>query len=154
MGHMLGLVLIILMVGGVMLLRAQATRPRVPKKPSQAMGTVKLQSAEDSEAITSSEVARAETFVEATGGGWDDVPNRVAPDGGDFASYVAQQLRAAQMYAQANVAVGEWFDFTITNIPAVISPHEIVSGMIMQADTYGLGCGSAMNERFSFKRLA
>lgn len=96
----------------------------------------------------------ARTFVEATDGGWGDPPESVAVNGGSQADYVVEQLRAAQAHAQKNVAIGETFNFTITNIPAVMSPHEIMFGMMMQADSYGLRCGPAMNERFTFTRIA
>ena len=96
----------------------------------------------------------AQTFVEATGGGWSDSPETVAMDGGGQRDYVSEMLRRASVYARENVEVGEEFAFTITDIPAgIASPHEIVIGLMMQADEYGLQAGVLVNETAHFTRV-
>src|SRR5690606_13474182 len=82
----------------------------------------------------------ASTFVEATGGGWNDLPATVATDGGSQEGFVKEQLERARLYALENhIAIGESFEFTIDEIPVGLkSPHEIVFGMMMRANDYGL----------------
>lgn len=96
----------------------------------------------------------AETFVEATGGGWGDADEVVAIDGGEHADYVDEVLRDASEYARRHgVAVGEEFAYTLTRIPrGIASPHEIVFGIIMRASDYGLSPGVACDETLLFVR--
>ncbi len=95
----------------------------------------------------------ADTFVDATGGGWGEPPLVVAADGGSQADYVQQQLELAAIQAQ-DVAVGETFSFTLTNIPlGITSPHEIAFGLMMRAGEYGLLPGVMSNETIEFERL-
>ena len=69
------------------------------------------------------------TFVEATGGGWSDSPDRVRGNGGAQADFVGQTLERVRAYALENeIPVGQEFSFTITEIPnGISSPHEISS---------------------------
>lgn len=94
----------------------------------------------------------ADTFVEATGGGWSDSPEVVAGDGGSQADFVGQTLERARAYAlENNIPVGQEFGFTITDIPAGISsPHEIIFGLMMRASEYGLIPGTIVNETAFF----
>jgi len=96
-----------------------------------------------------------ETFVEATGGGWFDSPEVVAIDGGSQASFVDQTLERARAHALENkIPIGKEFEFTITDIPAGISgPHEIVFGLMVQAQRYGLTPGAVINEKAFFTRF-
>ena len=97
----------------------------------------------------------ASTFVEATGGGWGDPPMRVAANGGSQADYVLQQLHAAREYARENVAVGDTFEYRLTNIPrGISSPHEIMMGLMFQADEYGLMCSFMHDEAVTFIRTS
>ncbi|HEU0266342.1 MAG TPA: hypothetical protein VFQ70_01835 [Candidatus Saccharimonadaceae bacterium] len=97
----------------------------------------------------------ASTFVEATGGGWSDLPDEVAADGGEHADYVGEMLRRASEYAcETGVGIGEEFKFTITDIPRdLVSPHEIVFGLMMRAHEYGLAPGVMHDETAYFTRL-
>lgn len=96
----------------------------------------------------------AETFVEATGGGWTDVPDEIAADGGEHADYVGKILQSACEYARENVAIGDEFSYTITNTPRDInSPHEIVFGLMMRAPEYGLCTGYVHDETAMFIRV-
>lgn len=98
--------------------------------------------------------ATTDTFVEATGGGWSDIPSRVAGDGGAQADYVGKMLQRAKLKSQS-VAVGEEFDFTITDIPRdIASPHEIMFGMMMRASSYGLDLIVMHDETGTFVRLS
>lgn len=85
------------------------------------------------------EAGTASTFVEATGGGWGDLPDSVPSDGGEQFDYVGQVLEQARAYAQqSKVPVGEEFQFTMTDIPVgIASPINIVFGIMMRAG--GLG---------------
>lgn len=94
----------------------------------------------------------SDTFLQATGGGWGDPPETIATDGGSQADYVGDQLAKAQAYAQQHVKIGESFQFKLTAIPRVMSPHEISFGMMMRACNYGLESGISMNETFTFTR--
>lgn len=97
----------------------------------------------------------ADTFVEATGGGWSDPSNTVAGDGGAQADFVGQTLERARAHALENdIPVGQEFEFTITDIPAGISsPHEIIFGLMMRAGEYGLTSGAIANETAFFTRV-
>lgn len=96
----------------------------------------------------------ASTFVEATGGGWDDGPNEIPVDGGAHADYVGEVLKKIRDYAAEHVGVGESFTYTITDIPVGIeSPFEIVFGLMMRANDYGLQAGAMANETAQFIRL-
>ena len=98
----------------------------------------------------------APTFVEATGGGWSDVPLAVPADGGDDRDYVHAMLQEAQLYAvEHGVPVGGSFTFMLTDIPVgIVSPHEIVFGLMMQAGAYGLMCEYVADETASFVRMS
>lgn len=107
------------------------------------------------EAETTRGQPRDDTFASATGGGWDEPPMRVAIDGGSQADYVGQQLERARAYAKEHVAVGEKFDFTLTNIPRdIASPHEIIFGLMMRAENYGLQYEYIVNETARLIRTA
>lgn len=97
----------------------------------------------------------ASTFVEATGGGWGDVPSVMSADGGEHADYVGEVLRRAQAHAvEQGVVVGEDFTYTLTDIPrGITSPHEIVIGLMTRARDFGLDAGIAFNEQVTFTRL-
>lgn len=97
----------------------------------------------------------ADTFVEATGGGWSDSPDIVAGDGGENADYVGEVLRQASEYARENgVEIDEEFEFTFTDIPrGITSPHEIMFGIIMRAHEYGLSSAGMANETAYFTRV-
>ena len=97
----------------------------------------------------------AATFVEATGGGWTDVPDTVTLDGGKHAGYVEEILYQACQYARENgVAVGDKFSYTITDIPrGITNPHEITIPLMMQADRYGLSANYVHDETIEFTRL-
>jgi len=97
----------------------------------------------------------ARTFVEATGGGWNDDRDVIPGDGGEHADYVGGVLRRASEYARENdIEIGEEFEFTITDIPAGISsPHEIIFGLMMRAHEYGLRVGAIANETAYFTRM-
>lgn len=97
----------------------------------------------------------AQTFVEATGGGWRDIPEVVAVDGGEHADYVGEVLQKAYEYArETNVKIGEGFDYTLTDIPCgIVSPHEIAFGLMMRASDYGLSAGFVHDETANFTRL-
>ena len=100
--------------------------------------------------------AAASTFVEATGGGWGDAPLMIPADGGDSRDYVHAMLQEAHLYAvEHGVAIGASFEFTLTNIPmGIVSPHEIMFGLMMQAGGYGLMCEYMADETASFVRLS
>jgi hypothetical protein len=97
----------------------------------------------------------ADTFVEATGGGWFDAPDRVAGDGGSQADFVGVTLERARNYALENdIPVGKEFEFTITEIPlGISSPHDIIFGLMMRAQEYGLSSNAVANETAFFTRL-
>ena len=97
----------------------------------------------------------AQTFVEATGGGWNDTPDVIALDGGKHAGYVEETLRQACNYARKNgVEVGDRFVYQITDIPrGISSPHEITVPLMMQADKYGLSTTAIYGEIVEFTRL-
>lgn len=107
----------------------------------------------------------ASTFVEATGGGWSDIPESVSARGGSQEAFVRLTLERARNYAIANnIPEGSEFEFpvgvnqfelTITDIPVGIkSPHEISFGIIMLAFEYGLSASSVINEKVRFIRLS
>ena len=100
-------------------------------------------------------VGTAATFVEATGGGWSDVPDAIASDGGAQADFVGLTLDRARTYAlEHDIPVGKEFEFRITDIPlGISSPHEIVFGLMMRAQDYGLRSGIVTNETALFTRL-
>lgn len=97
----------------------------------------------------------ADTFVEATGGGWSDLPETVAADGGSQADFVSRTLERARAYALENeIPVGQEFEFTITDIPAgITSPHEISFGLMMRASEQGLSSVAIFDEKAIFTRL-
>lgn len=97
----------------------------------------------------------ASTFVEATGGGWTDAPEVMAADGGANADYVGDVLRLARIHAVSHsIPVGEEFEFTIANIPmGITSPHEIVFGLMMRAEEFGLSAGVMFDEKVTFTRI-
>lgn len=97
----------------------------------------------------------AETFVEATGGGWGAVDDTMPADGGGRADYVGEILRCASEYAkQQNVGIGEEFSYTITDIPhGIDNPYEIIFGLMMRAPEYGLSPGPIHDETAIFIRL-
>lgn len=96
----------------------------------------------------------ARTFVEATGGGWGEPANVIKLPASSEAECVAEVLRLAKERAQS-VAVGESFEFKITDIPMGIrDPHTIIFGLMMQAHEYGLSMGFAVNETVQFTRMA
>lgn len=97
----------------------------------------------------------ADTFVEATGGGWNDAPDVIPADGGKHADYVGEILRRASEYARENdITVGEEFEYTLTGIPrGIVSPHEIMFGLMLRAPEYGLSSGAIFNEMAYFTRL-
>lgn len=97
----------------------------------------------------------ADSFVEATGGGWSDAPGIVAIDGGAQADFVGQTLERARAYALENdIPVGQEFEFTIADIPVGISsPHEIVFGLMMRAGEQGLSPGVIADEKAFFTRF-
>ena len=96
----------------------------------------------------------ADTFVEATDGGWTDSPEVVAGYGGSQASYVVQVLEKAREYALENGhEPGDKFLYKLTDIPRTIhSPHEIVMSLMLQADTYGLRVNYIKDEIVHFVR--
>ena len=98
----------------------------------------------------------ASTFVEATGGGWGDSPDVIGMPSGTEGDCVAEVLRRAKDYAITdNVAVGQKFEFRITDIPMGIeSPHTIIFGLMMQAADYGLRVGVVYDETVQFTRVA
>lgn len=98
----------------------------------------------------------AQTFVEATGGGWYDSPDVIAADGGNQSDYVDTVLRGARDYAQNHgIEVGQSFDFTMTDIPmGITSPHEISFGIIVRASEYGLSANFVFDESVHFTRTA
>lgn len=97
----------------------------------------------------------ADTFVEATGGGWGDSPDTIPIDGGSHADFVNETLRRAKQHAvNRDVKVGEEFEYTITDIPRGISgPHEIVMGLMMQSGKVGLRFEYSRNEEVCFTRM-
>ena len=102
--------------------------------------------------VSENDSGSAQTFAEATGGGWGEPPNVVATDGGSQAAYVKQQLELAAEQAQS-MAVGEEFTFLLTDIPrSISSPHEIVAGLIVQSYDYGLEFSSVVDEEVRFRR--
>lgn len=102
----------------------------------------------------SQQAATAGTFVEATDGGWSNAPDVVAADGGSQKDFVQQTLDRACHYADSkNVAFGEQFTYTLTDIPkGISSPHEIAFGLMMEAHRYGLAVISVTNEVVNFER--
>lgn len=95
-----------------------------------------------------------DSFVDATGGGWTDIPDVVAADGGSNRDYVTQQLSLAQQQARS-YNIGESFTYRLTDIPAGIqSPHEIVFGMMMRASEFGLVAGAMADEVIEFTRTS
>lgn len=97
----------------------------------------------------------ADTFIEATEGGWGEVPKRIAIDGGSQADFVRQTLQAARQYAIDNqIQIGETFKYIIKDIPVGISsPHEISFGLMMQAFDFGLSADYMRDEQVKFVRL-
>lgn len=95
----------------------------------------------------------ADTFVEATGGGWSDAPDFV--DASNHDDFVADFLRRAHDYALQNeVKIGEEFQFTITHIPfGITSPHEIILPVMVRASEFGLSPVSMMGETAYFIRV-
>lgn len=96
----------------------------------------------------------ADTFVEATGGGWGDPADVIAADGGEQSDYVGLMLVLAREQAIKNdVAVGEDFTFQLVAIPrGIVSPHEIMFGLMMRAGEQGLSCGMMHDEKVIFTR--
>lgn len=102
----------------------------------------------------SAPAGNASTFIEATGGGWGDPPELMADDGGPHADYVNEQLALARAYAQEHVAIGQPFEFTISNIPrGIATPHDIVFGIMFRAGHYGFWPGAMTNETITLTRL-
>lgn len=101
-----------------------------------------------------SQTATADTFVKATGGSWNDIPDVVTGDGGEHADYVGEILRKVSEYAiQEGVAVGEEFAYTLTEIPhGITSPHEVIFPLMMRAHEYGLRAGFMHDETAHFVR--
>lgn len=99
--------------------------------------------------------ATVDTFREATGGGWGEPADVIPGDGGAHADYVGRMLERAREQALASgVAVGQSFEFTLTEIPRGISdPNEIVFGLIMRAREAGLSPGVMKNETIKFTRI-
>ena len=97
----------------------------------------------------------ADTFVEATGGGWGDSPEVVAADGGSQADFVGHVLKQARDYAlKENIAVGESFTYKITDIPrGIVGPHDIVFGIMVRASEVGLRAGVVFDEEAQFTRI-
>lgn len=97
----------------------------------------------------------AQTFVEATGGGWGDVPDELPADGGVHADYVGEVLQRARDYAdEHDIKVREEFMLRITDIPRGIrNPQEIVFGIMSRAHDYGLIAGAMFDEKVYFTRL-
>lgn len=97
----------------------------------------------------------AQTFVEATGGGWQGPTGVIFGDGGNNADFVKQTLERAHAHAlEQQIPVGQEFEFTITDIPVGISsPHEIVFGLMTQAKSFGLETGVVADEKVMFTRL-
>lgn len=90
----------------------------------------------------------SDTFVEATGGGWRDLPETVPADGGNQADYVESQLKKATIEAyERGLVTGDSFRYRLTDIPKDISsPHEIAFGMMLQASKYGMIAGAMRDE--------
>lgn len=82
-----------------------------------------------------------DTFVQATGGGWDG-PHCSMEIGcdADIISFVRRSLEQAREYAdRTGLDVGEEFSFTLTDIPSGLSgPHNAVATLAMRASLYGL----------------
>ena len=96
----------------------------------------------------------ADTFLEATGGGWNDAPDIIAADGGEYAEFVGQILAGARRYADEHVEIDGAFIHTISDIPrGIASPHEIMFGVMMRALDYDLRCEGIFNETVHFRRL-
>lgn len=96
----------------------------------------------------------AKTFVEATGGGWGNPPDILPVDGGAHADYVGEVLYQASEYARdEGIQIGEEFDYIITDIPqGIASPREIMLGLMMRAQDYGLSASAMHNEKIRFIR--
>lgn len=97
----------------------------------------------------------ADTFAEAAGGSWGDAPDVIPGDGGQYADYVGETLQRAHAYAlEHEIPIGQEFEFTLEDIPVGISgPHEIVFGLMMRAEEFGLSPGLMINESATFTRL-
>lgn len=96
----------------------------------------------------------ADTFLEATGGGWDDAPNIIAADGGEYVDFVGQILEDARHYADEHVEIDGTFIHTISDIPRdIASPHETMFGVMMRALDYDLRCEGIFDETVHFRRL-
>ncbi|MEO7904629.1 MAG: hypothetical protein ABIR91_02440, partial [Candidatus Saccharimonadales bacterium] len=123
------------------------TRKTANRSPAPNGRHLLVQDYVGNEANAPSTNPTADTFVEATGGGWGDAHDIIAADGGSQADYVGQQLEKAAKRAESMTA-SERFTYTLTDIPQGISgPHEITFGLMMRAPEYGLRCLSAINEK-------
>lgn len=96
----------------------------------------------------------ADTFVEATGGGWSDAPDAIPTDGGEHFNFISEVLRQARLQAYENdVPAGEQFKFVVTDIPTGIeSPHIIMFGLMMRAPEEGLSFQHMVDETVTFVR--
>jgi hypothetical protein len=94
----------------------------------------------------------ADRFFKEADGGWPDLPDEVAADGGSQADFVKATLEHVLEYAKDNdIAIGETFEFTIRDIPVGISNSlEIILGLTMQADKYGLLLSRIVDETATF----
>lgn len=96
----------------------------------------------------------AANFVDATDGGWYDTPKVVSADGGNYTAYVAQQLEFARSEAMS-LPVGAQIEYTLRGVPRGIhTPHDIVFGMMMKSEDYGLRFEHSFNETFAFTKIA
>lgn len=91
----------------------------------------------------------ADTFVEATGGGWDEMPDKVSNQD-DYVRGLLEQARDQAL--RSGVKVGEEFDFTITNIPGITHPNEVIFPIVLLQSDYGLMMVYSADETVRFKR--
>lgn len=105
-------------------------------------------STSDSTKDNSFEQETADTFVEATDGGWSDPAEIISADGGSQRNYVEDQLESARHQALSEgLGVGDTLKYKLTSIPkGISSPHEIVFGIMMQASRYGFRPGVMHDE--------
>ncbi len=89
-----------------------------------------------------------DTFVSATGGGWNEAPEVIQADGGEYRDYVAEQLeRARQQADKEGLKPGDVLRYRLVDIPrGIVSPHEISFGMMIRASEYGFTPGVMNNE--------
>ena len=67
--------------------------------------------------------------------------------------YARKQLDLAKQQAAENVAVGDAFEFELTNLPAGVSAIECYAPMWHFAADYGLKLGAMRNNRSTFTRI-